>query len=135
MFVVNIEAAIRKDNHYLIIKRSEKESHAGGFLSLVGGTVDLPTAPEDDILESTIKREVREEVGIEITNLQYIESKFFLGSGNEPVIDIVFKCDYASGEARIASPDEVAAIYWMTKDEILQNEKAPPWLKRSASFL
>ncbi len=35
MFVVNVEGAIRRNEKWLLIRRSEKEEHAGGGLSLV----------------------------------------------------------------------------------------------------
>ena len=37
LFIVNVEGAIYKDEKWLLIRRSEKEEHAGGALSLVGG--------------------------------------------------------------------------------------------------
>ncbi|MDM5336317.1 hypothetical protein QUF84_03595 [Fictibacillus enclensis] len=37
MFVVNVEAAVYKDDQWLIIERSLKEDHAGGSLAFVGG--------------------------------------------------------------------------------------------------
>lgn len=40
MFIVNMEGAVYKDDKWHVIKRSEKEEHAGGLLSLVGGTVE-----------------------------------------------------------------------------------------------
>lgn len=39
MFIVKVEEAIYKDDKWLLIRRSEKEEHAGG-LSLVGGKVE-----------------------------------------------------------------------------------------------
>ena len=41
MFIINTGAVIFKEGRYLIIKRSEKEEHAGGLLSLVGGKVEV----------------------------------------------------------------------------------------------
>jgi 8-oxo-dGTP diphosphatase len=63
MFYVNVEGAVFKDDKWLIIGRSMKEEHAGGLLSLVGGTVENEGNTKD-ILERTIKRELFEEVGI-----------------------------------------------------------------------
>ncbi len=40
MFIVNVEGAINKDGKWLMIRRSMKEEHAGGELSLVGGKVE-----------------------------------------------------------------------------------------------
>ena len=37
---MNVEAAIHKNDKWLIIKRSEKEEHAPGLLALVGGKVE-----------------------------------------------------------------------------------------------
>lgn len=41
MFIVNVEGAIYKNEKWLLIRRSKKEEHAGGLLSLVGGKVEL----------------------------------------------------------------------------------------------
>ncbi|ENJ6135574.1 hypothetical protein AB1Z82_001697 [Bacillus cereus] len=54
MFIVNVEGAIRKNDKWLVIKRSKKEEHAGGWLSLVGGKLDIE-GNFSDILERTVK--------------------------------------------------------------------------------
>lgn len=41
MFILNVEGAIYKNEKWLLIRRSKKEEHAGGLLSLVGGKVEL----------------------------------------------------------------------------------------------
>lgn len=74
MFIVNVEGAIFYNEKWLLIKRSVKEEHAGGTLSLVGGKVDLEGVSLD-ILERTISREIFEEVGIKIThNIHFLYS-------------------------------------------------------------
>lgn len=40
LYIVNVEAAVYKNDKWLIIKRSEKEEHASGLLSMVGGKVE-----------------------------------------------------------------------------------------------
>lgn len=65
MFIVNVEGAICRDDKWLVITRSTKEEHAGGTLSLIGGKVDVE-GNTLEILERTVKREIDEEVGIEI---------------------------------------------------------------------
>ncbi|HSU80384.1 MAG TPA: NUDIX domain-containing protein, partial [Candidatus Angelobacter sp.] len=65
MFVVNVEGAIHLDGKWLLILRSEKEEHAGGGLSLVGGKCEIE-GNSSDILERTLHREIFEEVGIEV---------------------------------------------------------------------
>lgn len=54
MFVVNVEGAIRRNEKWLLIRRSEKEEHAGGGLSLVGGKCEIE-GNSSDILERTLK--------------------------------------------------------------------------------
>lgn len=131
LYIVNVEAAIYKDDKWLIIKRSEKEEHAPGLLSFVGGKVETNVA-QDGILEETLRREIMEEVGIKVSEtIHYVESKSFALDNGQVVVDIVFVCKYKSGEAKPMIPDEVSEIHWMSNKEILENEKAPIWLKES----
>lgn len=97
-YIVNVEAAIYKNDKWLIIKRSEKEEHAPGILSNVGGKVEI-NKTENNVLEKTLIREIMEEVGIKISEkLYYVESKSFISDKGQTVVDIVFLCKYQSGE-------------------------------------
>lgn len=129
LYIVNVEAAIYMGNKWLIIKRSEKEEHGPGLMSLVGGKVETNIA-EDGVLEGTLRREIMEEVGIEVSDtIHYLESKSFLLADGQVVVDVVFVCKYKSGEAKPVATDEVGEIYWMTCEEVLENGKALIWLK------
>ncbi|MHC0037528.1 NUDIX hydrolase [Pseudoneobacillus sp. C159] len=131
MFIVNVEAAIFKEDKWLVILRSMKEEHAGGTLSLVGGKVDRD-GNQLHILEKTVKREIFEEVGIEVKDeLHYVYSTSFVSDDDCHVVDIVFLCEHQSGEAFAKSPDEVDDVLWLTTDEALLHPKTPPWLKES----
>lgn len=131
MFIVNVEGAIWKSDKWLIIERSKKEVHAGGLLSLVGGKVDIE-GTTSDILERTVKREILEEVGVKVKDkLDYVHSTSFVTDEGENVIDVVFLCEYHSGEAFSKSPDEVEHVLWLTSDEIISHPKAPIYLKES----
>lgn len=131
MFIVNVEGAIFKKNKWLIVERSKKEEHAGGLLSLVGGKVDIE-GDSKHILERTVKREILEEIGVEIKdNLRYLHSTSFMTDSGENVVDIVFLCEYESGEAFVKSPDEVEDVMWMSAEEIMNHPKAPIYLKES----
>ncbi|WP_099159016.1 NUDIX domain-containing protein [Virgibacillus ndiopensis] len=131
MFIVNVEGAIFKDDKWLIGKRSEQEEHAGGELSLIGGKVEVEGF-SSDILERTVLREIQEEVGLVIQKRpQYVYSTSFVTDAGQHVVNVVFLCAFESGKAIAKSPDEMAAIFWMTTDEILNNPKAPDYLKDS----
>ncbi|WKA56716.1 NUDIX domain-containing protein [Planococcus shixiaomingii] len=128
MFIVNVEAAIYKDEKWLIVRRSEKEDHAAGALALVGGKVEKE-GNSTDILERTLIREVEEEVGVTVSNLSYVNSSSFVTDSGVQVVDIVFICSYQTGEPFAKDPDEVAGISWMTTEEILNHAETPSYLK------
>jgi len=128
LYIVNVEHAVYKDEKWLLIRRSEKEEHAGGTLSLVGGKVDYEGS-SSDILERTLIREINEEVGIEVSNLRYVNSSSFVTELGVHVVDIVFLCDYQSGEAYPKSLDEVDEVHWMSTQQILVNAELPSYLK------
>ncbi|MEK3712784.1 NUDIX domain-containing protein [Paenibacillus sp. FSL R7-0333] len=131
MFIVNVEAAICKEDKWLVITRSTKEEHAGGTLALVGGKVDIE-GNSLEILERTVKRECDEEVGIVIKDaVTFVYSSSFVTEDGRNVINMVFLCEYDSGTATTRSPDEVEAVYWMTHDEVMDHPLAPPWTKES----
>jgi 8-oxo-dGTP pyrophosphatase MutT (NUDIX family) len=131
VFIVNVEGAICRDDKWLVITRSTKEEHAGGTLSLVGGKVDVE-GNALEILERTVKRELYEEVGIEIKDAAtFVYSSSFVTKDGCNVINMVFLCEYDKGTAHSKSPDEVEAVHWMTYDEIMNHPKAPLWTKES----
>ncbi|MGD6834856.1 NUDIX hydrolase [Sutcliffiella halmapala] len=128
MFVVNVEGAIHRNGKWLLILRSEKEEHAGGELSLVGGKCELEGF-SSDILERTLIREIIEEVGCEVIDLKYVNSSSFVTDSGMNVIDIVFLCHHKSGEPYPKSREEVDDVIWMTTSEILVNKELPGYLK------
>ncbi|MCR2823629.1 NUDIX hydrolase [Lederbergia panacisoli] len=130
MFIVNVEGAIHRNNKWLLILRSEKEEHAGGSLSLVGGKCEIE-GNSSDILERTLKREIFEEVGIEVTDLRYVNSSSFVTDSGLHVIDIVFICRHKSGEPFAKSSEEVDDVIWMTTKEILSHDGLPAYLKEN----
>jgi 8-oxo-dGTP diphosphatase len=131
LHIVNVEAAILAGDRYLIIERGAEEAHAAGMLSFVGGKVDVDGGVAD-VLERTLRREIAEEVGVEVQGqIEYVESKSFVSDDGVPVVDIVFWCRYAGGTPMIHDPGEVTAIHWLTAAEILAHPRTPPWLRDS----
>ncbi len=131
-YIVNVEAAIYKRTEaglkWLVIKRSDREEHAPGIISLVGGKVETEEA-DNDVLEKTVRREVEEEVGVRMEGrLEYLESTSFWIKEGYLVIDIIFLAEFRSGPARVCDTDEVAEVYWLNREEIAAHEKAPDYL-------
>lgn len=63
--------------------------------------------------------------------LHYVHSTSFVSDTAENVVDIVFLCEYESGEAFPKSPDEVEEILWLTTNEIIDHPNSPFYLKES----
>ncbi|MCA1058885.1 NUDIX domain-containing protein [Rossellomorea aquimaris] len=130
MYIVNVEGAIHRNGYWLLIRRSEKEEHAGGTLSLVGGKCELE-GNSTNILERTLQREVFEEVGLKVNVISYVNSSSFVTDAGVYVIDIVFLCYPDSGEPFAKSPDEVEDMHWLSTDDILSHQDLPDYLKRN----
>ncbi|PAE16522.1 DNA mismatch repair protein MutT [Virgibacillus sp. 7505] len=133
MFIVNVEGAIHRDGKWLMITRSEKEEHAAGCLSMVGGKCDLEGV-SSDILERTLKREIFEEVGIEVKETTYVNSSSFVTDKGTHVIDIVFLCQDIAGEPYAKSAEEVGKVMWMTTEDLLIHKNAPSYLKENITL-
>jgi 8-oxo-dGTP diphosphatase len=130
MFIVNVESAIHRCGEWLLIRRSEREEHAAGCLSLVGGKCDLE-GDSSDILERTLRREIIEEVGSQVTGLEYVNSSSFVTDKGINVVDIVFLCEWLSGEPYPKSSEEVDEVVWLTALEISEHEDLPIYLKKN----
>ncbi len=128
--IVNVEGVVLCGEDVLLARRSEKEENLPGVLSLPGGKVELE-APRGGILEATLHREIREEVGISVEEqMFYLESKLFYACG-VPVVDVVFLCRYRAGRAHPADPDEVGGIQRVKCQEAVKMEELKPWTRRS----
>ena len=72
-----------------------------------------------------------EETGVRVDKPVYLESKWFRADDGEPVVDIVFLCEYAGGDADIGDPDKIVEVLWLTAAEVAIHPKAPPWTQQS----
>jgi 8-oxo-dGTP diphosphatase len=132
-YVVNVEAAIFNEGKYLIAERAVTEDHAAGMLGLVGGTVE-GISENMNVLERTVRREIREEIGITIgkdEELHYLESGFFKADNGLHIVNVVFLCRHDERTAHVAEPEEIASVQWLTAEEIVTHPDIPPWTRRS----
>jgi len=114
LHVVFVEAWIRKEDKYLLAKRSTDDDQAPGTWALPGGKVEFEKV--DRILEKTLTREIREEVGVEVSNPRYFFSRAFIRSSGDHVVGLSFLVDHLSGKAKpLEDHDEVR---WATIEEV-----------------
>ncbi len=96
-----------RDGERVLLAR--KAGWAPGRYALVAGFVD-----NGESLESAVRREVREEVGVDVDDIQYV------GSQNWPFpsqLMIGFVARYAGGELRI-DPEELEDARWFSRDAL-----------------
>lgn len=67
-------------------------------------------------VETTLRREIKEEVGVEVTDIQYLLDLAFIRPDGVPAIVLSFYCKYAGGDVML---DEDATEYaWVKADEV-----------------
>lgn len=121
---VSVTGMIRKDNKYLICKRSEKEKAFPGKWCVPGGKIELKdfvNTPKDtsdhwlDIFEKTLRKEIKEETSLEIANIGYVSSLVFIRPNGFSTIIVSLYADYKSGEIKLS--DELTESAWVTLEE------------------
>lgn len=129
-FIVNVEVAVIREGRYLAIVRAGMESFGAGWLGFPGGKVDIGDSGQRT-LEETARREVREEVGINLDEpIVYVESHTFAIVAT-PVLDVVMLARSSTGEPFPASPDEVAGVEWMPYETFMSDPRAQTWTRDS----
>jgi mutator protein MutT len=117
---------VNKENEVLIAQRSPEEGHEGGKWSIPGGKVESG-GEEHGVLLKNIKKEILEEVGVEIfDDVVLVHDNTFTRSNGDDVLALVFKCKYKNGEAKPL--EDTADVKWIKKEEI-DNYQFPPNVK------
>lgn len=93
---------VEKDNT-LLLARSHR--HPSGMYSVLAGFVE-----PGETLEATVRREIREEVGIEVNDIHYFGSQPWPFPNS---LMIAFTCSYAGGEITLEE-EEIADANWFT---------------------
>jgi 8-oxo-dGTP diphosphatase len=122
---IAITAIIVKDGKYLITKRSEQKKRFPGMWTVPGGKLEvkdyihLPKDTENywyNVLEKVLRREVKEEVGLTIQNIEYVTSLATVHGDGNPSLVISCMADYSSGDV-ILQEDETVEYAWVTLNE------------------
>lgn len=125
---VAITAIIVKNNKYLITKRSMSKRRFPGMWTVPGGKMEtndylkLPKDTKDywyNVLERTLRREVKEEVGIDIDHIEYITSLATVHADGSPSLVISCLADYVSGEIQLQK-EESEEFAWVDLKEAKQ---------------
>jgi len=122
---IAITAIVAKDDKYLIIRRSRSKTRFPGMWTVPGGKLEMNDylkLPKDtkyywyNVLEKTLKREVKEETGIRIDNIEYVTSLATVHEDGRSSIVISCLANYVSGKVRLQN-DEADDFAWVNLNE------------------
>lgn len=123
-FFFNAAAAVavfvhRPDGRWLFIRRAREPGK--GRLAPPGGFVDL-----GETAEAAARREIREEVGVELAELRFVSSHpnaYHYREVTYPTLDLFFEAEVAPGSEPRAL-DDVASVGWFEAREVAPGELA-----------
>ncbi len=107
---IAITAIILKDGKFLIVRRAATKKRFPSMWTVPGGKFEVEdyiNFPKDtesywyNVLERTLRREVKEEVNLEIKNIEYLTSLAAIHPDGNPSLVISCTADYSSGNIKI----------------------------------
>lgn len=122
---VAITAIVVKDGKYLITRRSAGKKRFPGMWTVPGGkleTSDYLALAKDtehywyNVLERTLRREVKEETGLDIEHIEYLTSLATVHEDGAPSLVISCIAEWAGGEVSLKK-DESDEFAWATSEE------------------
>ena len=124
--VVAVFAFVEKNGKILLAKRSLDDPQAGGQWSIPGGKIDMIESP--GIILETLKKEVMEEVGIEIEDdIDLVWDEGFYRVSEHHVIGLTFLCKWKKGEAKPLEDQE--EVMWVSKKDLENFSGLPDYFK------
>jgi 8-oxo-dGTP pyrophosphatase MutT (NUDIX family) len=122
---VTATAIILKDGKFLIVKRSPTEKAFPDKWTVPGGKLvykeykDLPYKTDFPqwygMMDWLVRKEVREETGIEIERPSYVTDLVFVRPDGYPVVVFSFWAKYKSGDVKLNH--EMTDFAWVTAEE------------------
>ncbi len=116
---------IVKDRRFLIAKRADYEKAFPGLWTVPGGKLEQKDYKEKkqdtnagqwyNIVESLLRREILEEVGLEIGKIEYLTSLTFIRPDGIPTLVLSMYSNYKNGEVKLG--EGLTEYAWVTLEE------------------
>lgn len=105
---------LNNDGKFLLIKRGKKSQNEIGLWGFPGGAMEF-----GETFGETIKREVKEELGVSIKPLVTLKPiNHLIPSEKQHWIAVPYVCKLQSSKIQIKEPDKISEIGWFDLDEI-----------------
>ena len=124
------EGGVRK---YLITKRSPHKKAWPGKWTVPGGGMEVDDyihgettfanseSPQwYNAVEKTLRREIKEEVGLDVTDIGYLLDVAFIRPDGMPAIVLSFYCKYAGGD--VVLDEDATEFAWISASEVADFE-------------
>ncbi len=124
MHFVVATGIIVKDGKFLIAKRAPHEKAYPDKWTVPGGKLvvseykEVPKTTGDawyNIIEWLLKKEIKEEVDLEIENPKYLCDLLFIRPDGNPVLTLSYWCDYKAGEVKLCK--DLSEYAWVDLEE------------------
>ena len=122
-----------KDGKYLITKRANYEKAFPGLWTVPGGkleTKDYKDRKQDtdagqwyNIVEDVLRREVKEEVGLEIDKINYLASLVFIRPDGVPTLVLSMFANHKNGEVKLG--EGLTEYSWVNLEEAKKYQLIP----------
>ena len=106
-----VVAIIQKADTFLFVKRSDYTEAASGYWCPISGHIE-----EDETQEDALKREVMEEVGLEVVAVRKVCS---IPSADDKFVLHYWSTQIIAGEAQVCS-HEATDLKWVTLEQMRQ---------------
>lgn len=122
---IAITAIILKGGKYLVVRRAAVKKRFPKMWTVPGGKFEVEdylNFPKDtgsywyNVLERTLRREVKEEVNLEIKNIEYLTSLASIHPDGNPSLVISCTADYDSGDVKLEE-GEIDDFAWVSLEE------------------
>jgi len=116
---VGVGVILKKDGKILLGKR--KGSHGAGSWAFPGGHLEFK-----ETLEMCARREVLEEVGIEIANIKPATfTNDIFEKDQKHYVTVYVTADYSIGEVKVMEPDKCKEWGWFSWDDLPEPRFVP----------
>lgn len=118
---VGVAALIWRDGKIIMAKRHG--SHGAGTWSIPGGHLEFGESWED-----CVRREVMEEVGVEVANVQFLAiTNDFFKHENKHYVTIWMTCDWTANEPESKEPEKIIGVAWRGLNDLPSPLFEPCW--------